>query len=59
MTRRTAVRRTRLGSISRRDYEVAYWTKKFCVTKAALEAAVGKIGVSADAVAKEFGKARA
>jgi hypothetical protein len=40
------------------DYEVAYWTKKFGVSKAELEAAVGKVGVSADAVAKELGKTR-
>ncbi len=41
------------------DYEVAYWTRKFGVSKAELEAAVGKAGVSADAVAKELGKAHA
>ena len=41
------------------DYEVAYWTMKFDVTKAELEAAVGKVGVGADAVAKEFGKTHA
>jgi len=38
------------------DYELAYWTKKLGVSKAELEAAVGKAGVSADAVAKELGK---
>lgn len=41
------------------DYEVAYWTKKFGVTKAELEAAVKKAGVSVDAVAKALGKAHA
>jgi hypothetical protein len=41
----------------REDYEVAYWTEKFGVTKAELEAAIGKAGVSADAVAKALGKA--
>jgi Protein of unknown function (DUF3606) len=39
------------------DYEIAYWTKKSGVTKAELEAAVSKAGVSADAVARELGKA--
>ena len=38
------------------DYEVAYWTKKWGVTKAALEAAVKKAGTSVTAVAKELGK---
>ena len=38
------------------DYEVAHWTKKWGVTKAALEAAVKKAGTSANAVAKELGK---
>jgi hypothetical protein len=38
-------------------YEVAYWTKKFGVTKAQLEAVVGNARVSADAVAKQLGKA--
>jgi hypothetical protein len=38
---------------------VAYWTKKFGVTKAQLEAAVAKVGVSAKAVAEELGKADA
>ncbi|WBO21544.1 DUF3606 domain-containing protein [Sphingomonas abietis] len=30
------------------DYEVAYWTKKFGVGKAELEAAVKTVGVSAE-----------
>ena len=41
------------------DYEVAYWTKRFGVGKTELEAAVAKVGVSADAVGKELGKAHA
>lgn len=38
------------------DYEVRYWTGKFGVTKAELEAAVKKVGSSADAVEKELKK---
>ncbi len=38
------------------DYEVRYWTKALDVTKDELEAAVKKVGVSADAVRKELGK---
>ena len=38
------------------DYEVAYWTKKWGVTKAALEAAVKKVGSSSSTIAKELGK---
>lgn len=41
------------------DYEVEYWTKKFGVSRAELEAAVKKAGVSANAVARELGKAHA
>jgi hypothetical protein len=41
------------------DYEVAYWAKKFGVTKDELKAAVSKVGVSAEAVAKALGKAQA
>lgn len=41
------------------DYEVEYWTKKFGVSRTDLETAVGKAGVSADAVARELGKAPA
>jgi hypothetical protein len=41
------------------DYEVAYWTKKFGVSRAELTAAVEKAGVSAAAVARELGKAPA
>jgi hypothetical protein len=41
------------------EYEVRYWTKALGVTKEALEAAVKKVGVSADAVRKELGKADA
>ncbi len=38
------------------DYEVRYRTKALGVSKAELEAAVGKVGVSAEAVRKELGK---
>jgi hypothetical protein len=38
------------------DYEVRYWTEKFGVSKAELEAAVKKAGPSADAVEKELKK---
>lgn len=38
------------------DYEVRYWTEKFGVSKAELEAAVKKVGPSADAVEKELKK---
>jgi uncharacterized protein DUF3606 len=38
------------------DHEVRYWTQKWGVTPEALKAAVGKVGVSADAVARELGK---
>jgi hypothetical protein len=38
------------------DHEVRYWTQKWSVTKEQLVAAVGKAGVSVDAVAKELGK---
>jgi hypothetical protein len=41
------------------DYEVEYWTRKFGVSQSELEAAVGKVGVSADAVAKQLGKTNA
>jgi hypothetical protein len=41
------------------DYEVAYWTKKFGVSKEELVNAVDRAGVSVDAVAKELGKAHA
>jgi Protein of unknown function (DUF3606) len=39
------------------DHEVRYWTEKWRITKEQLVAAVGKAGVSVDAVAKELGKA--
>ena len=39
------------------DHEVAYWTKKWGVSKEQLAAEVKKAGVSADAVARELGKA--
>jgi len=36
------------------DYEVRYWTEKFGISKAQLEAAVRKVGASADAVEMEL-----
>ena len=39
------------------DHEVRYWTQKWGVSKEQLIAAVNKAGVSADAVARELGKA--
>jgi hypothetical protein len=39
------------------DHEVRYWTQKWGVSKEQLTAAVNKVGVSADAIARELGKA--
>jgi hypothetical protein len=39
------------------DHEIRYWTQKWGVSKEQLAAAVNKVGVSADAVARELGKA--
>ena len=39
------------------DYEVKYWTRHFGVTPEELQAVVDRVGNSAAAVAKEFGKA--
>jgi hypothetical protein len=39
------------------DHEVRYWTEKWGITKQQLADAVKKAGVSADAVARELGKA--
>jgi hypothetical protein len=39
------------------DYEVRYWTKKWGVTREQLVEAVQKAGVSAEAVARQLGKA--
>ncbi len=39
------------------DHEVRYWNQKWGVSKEQLIAAVNKAGVSADAVARELGKA--
>ena len=39
------------------DHEVRYWTQKWNVSKEHLAAAVNKVGVAADAVARELGKA--
>jgi hypothetical protein len=41
------------------DYEVEYWTRKWGISAAQLHAAVKKVGVMADDVAREIGKARA
>lgn len=37
-------------------WEVEYWTKRFGVTKAQLEAAVRAVGTGAAAVARHLGK---
>jgi Protein of unknown function (DUF3606) len=37
------------------DYELRYWTHKWCVTEAELKAAVDKVGVYVNAVAAELG----
>ena len=39
------------------DHEVRYWTEKLGVTKEELADAVKRAGLSADAVARELGKA--
>lgn len=39
------------------DYEVAYWTEKFGVSRDALAKAVEEVGSSAEAVAIYLGKA--
>jgi hypothetical protein len=39
------------------DHEARYWTQKWGVSKEQLAAAVNKVGVAADAVARELGKA--
>ncbi len=53
-------RQTRPQDASRinvhQDYEVRYWTGKFGVSKEKLKAAVDKVGVSADAVARELAR---
>jgi hypothetical protein len=38
------------------DYEVEYWTHKFGVTRAELEAAVKKVGTGAEAVGRELAR---
>lgn len=40
----------------REHYEVNWWTHKFGVTKAQLQAAVNAVGTYASAVAKHLGK---
>ena len=39
------------------DHEVRYWTQKWGVSEERLAAAVNKVGVAVDAVARELGKA--
>jgi hypothetical protein len=39
------------------DHEVRYWTHKWGVSKEQLTTAVNKVGVAANAVARELGKA--
>ena len=39
------------------DYEVRYWTEKWGVSKEQLAQAVKRAGVSAEAVARQLGKA--
>lgn len=41
------------------EHELRYWTQKFGVSREDLEAAVQKVGVSADAVAEALGKKKA
>jgi hypothetical protein len=38
----------------RRDYELRYWSEKFCVTRDAVEAAVKKVGTRVEDVAREL-----
>ncbi|MES2280166.1 MAG: DUF3606 domain-containing protein [Pseudomonadota bacterium] len=38
------------------DYEVTYWTKKYGVTKAQLQAVIDKIGNAVSVVDKHYGK---
>ena len=39
------------------DYEVEYWTSYLGVTREQLQKVVDRVGTSAAAIAKEFGKA--
>jgi Protein of unknown function (DUF3606) len=39
------------------DHEVRYWTEKWGVSREQLAATVNKVGVAADAVARELGEA--
>ncbi len=38
------------------DYEVAYWTNKFGVSREELQEAVNAVGNGSDAVARHLGK---
>jgi uncharacterized protein DUF3606 len=53
ISRREAPRDRSRISLSE-DYEVRYWSEKFCVSKERLAAAVKKVGNSADAVEREL-----
>ena len=54
--------KTKTGGSDRRsislseDYEVRDWSARFGVSEEQLRAAVGKVGNSAEAVARELGK---
>jgi uncharacterized protein DUF3606 len=49
-------RLTKDNAPKRRTYELRYWSKKFGVSHDQLKAAVSKVGVMADDVARELGK---
>ena len=53
----TVAYRTGARANVNQDHEVRYWTQKWGVSKEQLAAAVNKVGVAADAVAQELGKA--
>ena len=55
LTNRGAQDRSRVNI--HEEYEVQYWTKKWGVSREQLAAAVQKAGVSAEAVARQLGKA--
>ena len=38
------------------DYEIKYWTQRFGTTREELQKIIDRVGNSATAVAKEFGK---
>jgi hypothetical protein len=55
LTNRGAQDRSRINV--NETHEVRYWTQKWGVSEEQLAAAVKKVGVSVDAVARELGKA--